>query len=199
MCVCHLDTPVRNENTTLLQPSTSLRPSSPPTRLPATDHVDGFTKLMCYSFGSQCSGTRTRQHSCVLVLSGWIPKHVRDHAVANPRWVTDAPDTTTLHLFRKDVHLQFQCVGKLFGGRSITGTDVAELSGRQIPTSMLRSHGRVCVSRVSCLLFAGLPASSLKHRTSAHETAQLLRKSVELDNLISRLGDTLRGSQRRLH
>ena len=29
----------------------------------------------------------TRQHSCVFVLSGWIPKHVREQAVANPLWV----------------------------------------------------------------------------------------------------------------
>ena len=36
LCVCHHDTPVPNENTTSLQPSTSLRPSSPPTRLPCT-------------------------------------------------------------------------------------------------------------------------------------------------------------------
>ena len=36
LCVCHHDTPVPNENATLLQPSTSLRPSSPPTRLPCT-------------------------------------------------------------------------------------------------------------------------------------------------------------------
>ena len=67
------------EDTTSLQPSTSLRPSSPPTRLLASDHEDGFRKLMCYSFGSQYSGTRTRQHSCVFVLSGWIPKHAREH------------------------------------------------------------------------------------------------------------------------
>ena len=94
-----------------------------------SDREDGFTKLMCYSFGSQHSGTCTRQYSCVFVLFGWVPKHVREHAVANPRWVKDAPDTTTPHLFRKDVHLQFQWFGKLFGGRSITGTDVAESHG----------------------------------------------------------------------
>ena len=34
---------------------------------------------------------------------------------------------------------------------------------------------------------------------STHETAQLLRKGVELNILISRLGGTLRGSPRRLH
>ena len=100
MCVCHHGTPVPNENTTSLQPSTSLRSSSPPTHLPATDHEDGVTKLMCYSFGSHHSGTYTRQQSCVLPLSGWIPKHVREHAVANPRWIKVAPDTTTPHLFR---------------------------------------------------------------------------------------------------
>ena len=108
---------------------------------PWSDHEDGFTKLMCYSFGCQHSGTCTRQHSCIFVLFGLVPKHVREHAVANPRWVKDAPDTTIHHLFCNGVHLQFQCFGKLIEGRSITGTDVTELSGRQVPTSMLRSHG----------------------------------------------------------
>ena len=98
-----------------------------------SDGEDGFTKLMSYSFGSQ--------HSCVFVLFGWVPKHVREHALANPRWVKDAPATTRHHLFCNGVHFQFQCFGKLIGGRSITGTDVAGLSGRQVPTSMLRSDG----------------------------------------------------------
>ena len=61
---------------------------------------------MCFTFGSQHSGTCTRQRSCVVVLSGWVPNDVREHAVANPSWVEDAPDTTTPHLFRKDVQLQ---------------------------------------------------------------------------------------------
>ena len=106
-----------------------------------SDCEDGFTKSMCCSFGSQHSGTCTRQHSCVLVLSGWIPKHVREHAMAVHAGWKMLQDTTTPHLFRKDVHLQFQCFGKLFGGRSTTGTDVAELSGRQVLTSVLRLHG----------------------------------------------------------
>ena len=106
-----------------------------------SDCEDGLTKSMCYSFGSQHSGTCTRQHSCVLLLSGWIPKHVREHAMAVHAGWKMFQDTTTPHLFRKDVHLQFQCFGKLFGGRSTTGTDVAELSGRQVLTSVLRLHG----------------------------------------------------------
>ena len=89
-----------------------------------------------YSFGNPYSGTCS-----VLVLSGWIPNNVRVHAVVNLRWEEGAPDIMTPHLFRKHVHLQFQCFGKLLGGRRIIGTDVAELSGRQVPTSMLRSHG----------------------------------------------------------
>ena len=92
-----------------------------------SDREDRFTKLMC---------TCTGQYSCVFVLFGWVPKHVREHALANPRWVKDAPGTTRHHLFCNGVHLQFQCFGKLAGGRSII-----ELSGRQVPTAMLRSHG----------------------------------------------------------
>ena len=138
MCVSQRETPVPIEDTTSLQPSPSLQPSSPPTRSLASDREDGFTELICYSFGSQHSGTCTRQHSCVFVLFGWIPKNVREHTVVNPRWVKDAPDTTRHQLFCNGVHLQFQCFGKLFGGGSITGTDVTELSGRQVPTSMLR-------------------------------------------------------------
>ena len=45
VCVCHQDAPVHHDN------MTSVRPSSPPTRLPASDHEDKFTKLMCCSFG----------------------------------------------------------------------------------------------------------------------------------------------------
>ena len=37
------------------------------------------------------------------------------------------------------------------------------------------------------------------YSTAAHETSQLLRKDVEFNTLISRLGDRLRGSPRRLH
>ena len=65
------------------------------------------------------------------------------HSMASPRWMEDAPDTAPPHLLRKDVHSQFQCFGKLQGGRSTIGTDVAdngetELWGRQVPT--LRSR-----------------------------------------------------------
>ena len=56
--------------------------------------------------------------------------------VVNLRWGKDAPNMVTPHLSRKHVHLQFQCYGKLLG-RRIIGTDVAELLGRQVPTSML--------------------------------------------------------------
>ena len=53
MCACHHDTRVPNENTTSLQPSPSLQPSSPPTRLPAaSDNEDGFAELMCQSWKS---------------------------------------------------------------------------------------------------------------------------------------------------
>ena len=79
-----------------------------------SDREDGFTKLMCYSFGSQHSGTCTRQHSCVFVLFGWIPKHVREHVMANPSGVEDAPDTTTPHLFQQESSpATFHCIGKL--------------------------------------------------------------------------------------
>ena len=44
MRVCQRDTPVPTEGTTSLRPSPSLRPSSPPRDLPASDHEDGFTK-----------------------------------------------------------------------------------------------------------------------------------------------------------
>ena len=47
-----------------------------------SDRENGFAKLMCYSFGNQHSGTCTRQHSCVFVLFGWVPKHVREHVMA---------------------------------------------------------------------------------------------------------------------
>ena len=60
MCVCHHDTPVHTEDTTSsLRPSTSLRPPSPPRRLPAIDHEDGFTKL------------------CVLIWKSTFRQHVR--------------------------------------------------------------------------------------------------------------------------
>ena len=71
--------------------------------------------------GSQCSGTCTRQHSCVLVLSGWIPRHVREHAVANPCWVEDAPDVT-----------RRQC-----------SWDAAGASGGGVRTAGGGSHGRL--------------------------------------------------------
>ena len=95
-------------------------------------HTEDMTSL-------RPSSPCTRQHSCVLVLSGWIPTRVREHAVANPRWVEDAPDTTTPRLFRKEVHLQFQFCGKFFGRRAI-GND----------------HMGEWVSRVSCGETSGL-------------------------------------------
>ena len=75
--------------------------------------------------------------------AAWLDSEAcRKHAVATRRWVDMFDqDTTTPHLFRKDVRFRFQCFSKLFGGRATIGTDVTELSGRQGPTSMLRSQG----------------------------------------------------------
>ena len=84
-------------------------------RLPASDREDGFTKLMFYSF--ECN----------------IQAHVRVTFMRpGPVWL----DSEICSL-----HLQFHCVGKLFAGCVMIGNNLDELSGRQVPTSMLRSHG----------------------------------------------------------
>ena len=138
-----------------------------------SDHEDGFTKLLCYSFGSQHSCTCTRQHSCVFVLSGWIPKLVREHAVANPRWVKDATDTTTAHRFCNKVHLQFHCIGSRLGARSIT--EPASLSGREDRFRHPCWRIEVSVSMSSCCSsHKQIESSTYMGAVSAHETAQLL-------------------------
>ena len=71
MCVSHRDTPVPIEDTTSLQPSPSLRPSSPPTRSPAGDTEDGFTKLMCYSLEVNIQAhARVNIHASLYCLVG---------------------------------------------------------------------------------------------------------------------------------
>ena len=60
-----------------------------------------------------------------------------------------------------------------------------------------RSEVSVSMSSFCCSPHKQLVAST--YSTSAHETSQLLRKDVEFNTLISRLGDRLRGSPRRLH
>ena len=57
--------------------------------------------------------------------------------MANPRWIQTQRD---LICFATKFTLQFHCIGKLLGGRVTVGNDLAELSGRQVPTSMLRSR-----------------------------------------------------------
>ena len=72
VCFCHHDTHVPNENTTLLQPSTSLRPSLPPTTLPASDHEDGFTKLMSCSLEVNIQAhVRVNIHASLCCLVGF--------------------------------------------------------------------------------------------------------------------------------
>ena len=141
MCVSHRDTPVPTEDTTSLRPSTSLRPPSSPRRLLAIDHEDGFTKL-CVLIWKSSSGNMyasTFMRPCTV----WLDPELCSCARCGEFTMggEDAPDMMTPHLSQKHVHLQLQCFGKLLGGRRIIGTDVAELSGRQVPTSMPRSHG----------------------------------------------------------
>ena len=193
MCVCHHDTPVPNENTTSLRPSTLLRPSLPPTCLPASDHEDRLTQSMCYSFGGQYSGTCARQHSCALVLSGWIPKHVREHAVANLDWVKDAPDTTTPFLFRKDVHLQIVFVRSLEDVASLepTAPSCREDTFRHpccdhmdecafSRSVVARGEVSVSMSSFCCSSQTQIEASTSLEAMPTHETAQLLQSGVEL-------------------
>ena len=78
------------------------------------DREDGFTKFMCYSFGSQHSGTCTRQHSCVLVLLGWIPKHVREHVMAIHAVWKVLQTQRGLICFATKFTCNFHCMAKLF-------------------------------------------------------------------------------------
>ena len=72
MCVSHHDTPVPNKNRTLLQPSTSLRPSSPPTRLLASDHEDRLRKLKRYSLEVNIQAhVRVNIHASLYCLVGF--------------------------------------------------------------------------------------------------------------------------------
>ena len=110
-----------------------------------SDCEDGFTKLMCYSFGSQHSGTCTRQHSCVFVLFGWIPKHVREYVMA----IHAGRKMLQLICFTTMFTCHFHCICKLLWGRVTIGNDLAELSGRQVPTCSDPMH-ECAFSRVSC-------------------------------------------------
>ena len=63
------------------------------------------------------------------------------------------------------------------------------------------ARGEVYVSMSSfcCSSHKQIEASTHLGAMSAHETAKLLHKGVEFNTLISRLGDTVRGSPRWLH
>ena len=90
----------------------------------------------------------------------------------NPRWVEDAQDTTTPHLFCNGVHLQFHCIGKLFAGRANFGNDFAEISGTS-------SDIHVAITWMG--LSVGARTCSLKHPDL--RTAKLLQRCVDLKNV----------------
>ena len=116
-------------------------------RLRIFARTDGLTLFICSYLNMlvwmcSCLHAPTLFCPCGIYQSGTSTSLLPDGMlVVNLRWGEDAPDMVTPHLSRKHVHLQFQCFGMPLGGRRILGTDVAELSGRQVPTSMPRSHG----------------------------------------------------------
>ena len=129
--------------------------------------------LDCKLFGSQHSGTCTRHHSCVFVLFGWVPKHVRGHALANPRWVQDAPDTTRHHLFFRRCSLSVLMFWRALRRtqhhwnrrRRVVGKTSSDIHAA-ITRVSVRFKGQLwrdARSQCRCLLFAVLLSSRLEH------------------------------------
>ena len=132
----------------------------------------------------------------------------------DPRGAEEAPDSTRPHLFCNNVHLQFslywqalvrtryhwkrprRVVGK-------TGSDIHAaipwMSVRFQGSVVARGEVSVSMSSFCCSSHKQLEASTSFEAVSTHETAQLLRRGVEFNILISHPGDTLRRSPRRPH
>ena len=131
----------------------------------------------------------------------------------DPRGAEDAPDLTRLHLFCNNVHLPFSLYWQALvrtrynwkRPRRVVGKKGSDIHA-PIPWMSVRSQGSVVArGEVSVSMSSScssshkqLEASTSFEAVSTHETAQLLRRGVELNTLISRLGDTLRRSPRRL-
>ena len=205
MCVCHHDTPVPNENTSL-RPSTLLRPSLPPRCLPASDHEDDSRNQCVTRLEVSIQAlVRVNIHAPLYCLVGF-----RNMFASTP-WRVQ----TGRRMLQTQRHLI--CFERMFTYSFnvfvSSSEDVASLEPTA-PSCREDRFRHACFDHMGecafskapcrCLLFAALPTNSLKHphileAMSAHETAQLLRKVVEFNTLISRLGDTLRGSSRRFH
>ena len=102
-----------------------------------------------------------------------VSKHVREHALVNPRWVKDAPDTTSHHLFLRrrppTVSMFWQAHRRTqhhWNRRKRVVGKTSSDSHAAITWVSVRSKGQLwrdARSQCRSLLFAVLPTSKLKH------------------------------------
>ena len=140
-----------------------------------SDCEDGFTKLLCYSFGSQHSGTCTRQHSCVFVLFGWIPKHVREHVMAIHAGRKMLQTQRGLICFATNVHLQFSLYWQALvrtrhhwkRPRRVVGKTGSDIHAA-IPWMSVRFQGSVVARGEVSVSMSSFSCSSHKQLDSIH-------------------------------